>query len=33
MKGYLDPMIDIAEQLCLKWERLNRTSRSTSPPT
>jgi cytochrome P450/NADPH-cytochrome P450 reductase len=23
MKGYLDPMIDIAEQLCLKWERLN----------
>lgn len=24
MKGYLDPMIDIAEQLCLKWERLNR---------
>ncbi len=21
MKGYLDPMIDIAEQLCLKWER------------
>ena len=23
MKGYLDPMIDIAEQLCQKWERLN----------
>jgi cytochrome P450/NADPH-cytochrome P450 reductase len=23
MKGYLDPMVDIAEQLCLKWERLN----------
>ena len=23
MKGYLDPMIDIAEQLCLKWERMN----------
>jgi cytochrome P450 / NADPH-cytochrome P450 reductase len=23
MKGYVDPMIDIAEQLCLKWERLN----------
>lgn len=23
MKGYLDPMIDIAEQLCTKWERLN----------
>ena len=23
MKGYLDPMIDIAEQLCEKWERLN----------
>jgi cytochrome P450 / NADPH-cytochrome P450 reductase len=23
MKGYLDPMIDVAEQLCLKWERLN----------
>ena len=23
MKGYLDPMIDIAEQMCLKWERLN----------
>src|SRR3982751_1167670 len=23
MKGYLDPMIDIAEQLCLKWERPN----------
>jgi cytochrome P450 / NADPH-cytochrome P450 reductase len=23
MKGYLDPMIDIAEQLCLKWERQN----------
>jgi cytochrome P450/NADPH-cytochrome P450 reductase len=23
MKGYLDPMIDIADQLCLKWERLN----------
>jgi cytochrome P450/NADPH-cytochrome P450 reductase len=23
MKGYLDPMIDIAEQLCLKWERVN----------
>ncbi|WP_433783660.1 bifunctional cytochrome P450/NADPH--P450 reductase [Actinomycetospora sp. CA-101289] len=21
MKGYLDPMVDIAEQLCLKWER------------
>jgi cytochrome P450 len=23
MKGYLDPMIDIAEQLSVKWERLN----------
>ena len=23
MKGYLDPMVDIAEQLMLKWERLN----------
>ncbi len=23
MKGYLDPMVDIALQLCLKWERLN----------
>ncbi len=23
MKGYLDPMVDIAEQLVLKWERLN----------
>ncbi|HEY0813166.1 MAG TPA: cytochrome P450 [Pseudonocardia sp.] len=23
MKGYLDPMIDIAEQMCLKWDRLN----------
>ncbi|WP_328305003.1 bifunctional cytochrome P450/NADPH--P450 reductase [Actinomycetospora sp. NBC_00405] len=23
MKGYVDPMIDIAEQLCLKWERAN----------
>ena len=23
MKSYLDPMIDIAEQLCLKWDRLN----------
>ncbi|NMO91542.1 cytochrome P450 [Actinomycetospora sp. TBRC 11914] len=23
MKGYLDPMVDIAQQLLLKWERLN----------
>ncbi|PVZ07893.1 bifunctional cytochrome P450/NADPH--P450 reductase [Actinomycetospora cinnamomea] len=23
MKGYLDPMVDIAQQLMLKWERLN----------
>src|SRR4051794_1542594 len=23
MKGYVEPMIDIAEQLLLKWERLN----------
>src|SRR3954454_2412523 len=24
MKGYVDPMVDIAQQLMLKWDRLNR---------
>ena len=33
MRGYMPAMIDIADQLMQKWDRLNPTKRSMSRPT